>query len=155
MFRTPNKERKRKRRVISSGGNNATLDLSCQTGIAGSVNDPSGKVLKKINDYFSKHSLTSPVRPIQSGIVPGSNKSPLPFNATPGLYPQSPQAQFVSTSSADKPPLLSNEYTTLMQPSLKLPAVTKCIQTDLDAQFISELVSSLKHKILYMGQWCE
>ncbi len=120
----------------------------------GSVNDPNGKVLKKINDYFSKHALTSPVRPIQPGILPGGNNSPLPFNATPGLYPQSPQAQFVSSSSADKPPLLNNEYTTLMQPLNKLPAATKCTQTDLDAQFISELVTFRKFEepleILYL-----
>ena len=107
------------------------------------------KGTKKINDYF-KHTPSSPNR---TGLNPSGAKSPLPFPPAPGLYPPSPKAQYVGSpspvgglqgvgvgsggggsgtgSGSTTPP----DYATLMQPP-KLPAVSKCVQTDMCAKDI-------------------
>ena len=133
--RTPT-ERKRKRKNAGSG--NSGTDA---TGAAPlSVTDPTGKSVKKINEYFPKHNPSSPVRVLPAGVPSGGTKSPLPFNANPGLYPQSPQAQYVSSPSSSQGPLVTGEFTTLMQPP-KPPSVSKSVQTDLTGQDILALES--------------
>lgn len=138
-LRTPISDRKWKRQNITPG-NNSALDPSFNSAVLAPVNDPNEKGLKKMNEYFSKHTPASPLRSMQTGILSGSRKSPCPFNVTPGMYPQSPQAQFVSSLSVGQPSLPSTEYASLIQP-LKLPAVTKTVQTDLSSQLICELVT--------------
>jgi hypothetical protein len=93
-----------------------------------------------MNDYFAKHNPASPLRSIQTGMLSGSRKSPCPFNVTPGMYPQSPQAQFVSALSVGQSPLPSADYASLIQP-LKLPVVAKSVQTEMTSQLVCELVS--------------
>ena len=122
--RTPT-ERKRKRKTVTSGTN--PVDPA---GIVTSGTDLSGKGVKKINEYFPKHTPSSPVRTVPAGVATAGTKSPLPFNANPGLYPQSPQALYVRSPSSSQGPLATGDFTTLMQPP-KLPAVTKSVQTDL------------------------
>jgi hypothetical protein len=61
--RTPT-ERKRKRKTNPAG--NAPVDPASAAQLA--AIDPGGKGVKKINEYFSKHNPSSPVRPVPSGI---------------------------------------------------------------------------------------
>jgi tousled-like kinase len=136
--RTPT-DRKRKRKTVTSGTNPADPAATAPIGAA-VAGDPGGKSVKKINEYFPKHTPSSPVRTVPAGIVTGGTKSPLPFNANPGLYPQSPQAQYVSSPSSSQGPLATGDFTTLMQPP-KLPAVTKSVQTDLSGTDIVALES--------------
>lgn len=136
--RTPT-DRKRKRKNVTAGNPpNDPSAVGAQAAPAATSTDPSGKGVKKINEYFPKHNPSSPVRSVPAGVVTGGTKSPLPFNANPGLYPQSPQAQYVSSPSSSQGPLATGDFTTLMQPP-KLPAVTKSVQTDLSVQDILAL----------------
>ena len=130
--RTPT-ERKRKRK----NNPGTPVDTGSAPPLTGS--ESGGKGVKKINEYFSKHNPSSPVRSVPPGVVTGGAKTSLMFNANPGLYPQSPQAQFVSSPSSQSL-LGAGDFTTLMQPP-KLPAVTKCMQTDLSGPDIQALQS--------------
>jgi hypothetical protein len=128
--RTPT-DRKRKRKAVVSGNQ----PQEPPGALPPAPVDASGKGLKKINEYFSKHNSSSPVR---ANLLPAAGaKSPLPFSANPGLYPASPKAQFVSSpSNQGAPP--SGDFATLM-PSPKPLAVTACVQTDLTLQDIGSL----------------
>ena len=134
-----------------AGGTHATPLNTCQSSVPSDI-ALNNKGTKKINDYF-KHTPSSPNRP---GLNPSGAKSPLPFPPAPGLYPPSPKAQYVgspspvgglqgagvgpgsggsgSGSGNATPP----DYATLMQPP-KLPAVSKCVQTDMCTQDIVKL----------------
>jgi hypothetical protein len=144
--RTPT-ERKRKRRN-GPPGNNVVDAAATAGGGATGVPDPGGKGVKKINEYFPKHTPSSPVRTVPAGVVTSGTKSPLPFNANPGLYPQSPQAQYVSSPSSSQGPMATGDFTTLMQPP-KLPAVTKGMQTDLTGQVCGLHITHYKKSRFY------
>ena len=138
---------------VDVGGAHPTTLNSCPGNVQSDM-ALNNKGTKKINDYF-KHTPSSPNRP---GLNPSGAKSPLPFPPAPGLYPPSPKAQYVgspspvgglqgavvgpgnsgpgSGSGNSTPP----DYATLMQPP-KLPAVNKCLQTDMCTQDIVKLES--------------
>ena len=138
---------------VDVGGAHSTTLNSCPGNVQSDM-ALNNKGTKKINDYF-KHTPSSPNRP---GLNPSGAKSPLPFPPAPGLYPPSPKAQYVgspspvgglqgavvghgnsgpgSGSGNSTPP----DYATLMQPP-KLPAVNKCLQTDMCTQDIVKLES--------------
>jgi hypothetical protein len=139
-YRTPNIDRKRKKRATNSG-TNSPLENIFQTGAPGAPSEQNGKGLRKINDYFSKNNPPSPMRLMQSGISSGSKKSPIPMKDSPRVCPPSPQVQFASPAFVVQPHFCGDISNTQNQ---TLPSLAKCVQTDLTTQNINELVNHTK-----------
>ena len=128
--RTPT-ERKRKRKKASETagmtltGSPADHVAAGVMGVAGP--DSGNKGAKPISDYFSKRAPSSPVR--------SSAKSQLSFgNASGGIYPPSPKAQYVGTSNGPMGLLGPNdnggEYSPLKSVS-QHTKLSQMVQTDL------------------------
>lgn len=131
LARTTTSERKRKRKVGDEGGIGSG-------GPQPSGGKPGPRLItdsgKKINDYFVKHTGSSPIRH-------GGAKSPSPAQQGYPMYPPSPQAALMPSSQVPVVPPVPTDYASLMQPPLPRVAPTmicKQVQTELTCQSIQD-----------------
>lgn len=140
--RTPTERKRKRKNIVSTSSSEGVDNVTPKRGAAPTPGGANNETNRKINEFFSKHPPSSPVRQGSAASAAGGGKSPSQF---PGMYPPSPKAQYVVNSPNPNLGSLPSEYTTLMQPptqrQMSASFRVQSAQTDMTIHDIRQLES--------------